>query len=351
MSPPSIVLTGASGSVGANVLEKLIEGNHTVNVVLRSLSRSQPFLEQKYPKAISTSQLTFTEIPDLIAPGAFDTVLSTATHLIHIATPIGYSDFAATVIEPAQTLMTNLLLSAQKSTSLERVIITGSIVSTLRLPDDLLSNKLISSADYNTIPLADATADAGAAYQFSKVSAEKLAWAFMAREQPAWDLVVHLSPSITGRSIQQGWKADKTGLGGMSSIYRSLFDRDEVAMVYPFFMDVDDVADMHVKSLDKARVPGNKRYLASAGVMDSRDVARKIREEFPELRSRVPEPAEGSGIPESLITLDLKETEEVFGTAWKGWWESARATVVDILDSETRYGIAEDKVEDALTSA
>jgi NADPH-dependent methylglyoxal reductase len=340
MSNSTVVLTGATGNLGSNVLEKLIDANYTVNVILRSLSRSQPFLASIYPKVTSTSRLTFTEIPDLTAPHAFDAVLSTATYLVHVATPLAYSDFDATVIQPAEALMTNILLSAKKSNTLKRVVITGSIVSTLRLPDDMLSSKTISVAEYNTIPLTDATSNAGAAYQYSKVSAEKLAWAFMRREHPAWDLVVHLSPSITGRSTEQGWRSDKTGLGGMSGIYRSLFDVEAVGMVFPYFMDVDDVADMHVKSLDVAAVPGNRRYLASAGVMDSNDLARKIRDEFPQLRSRVPEPPVGGSIPDTLVKLDLAETEKVFGTTWKGWWESARATIVDIIASEEKYGVA-----------
>jgi NADPH-dependent methylglyoxal reductase len=151
---------------------------------------------------------------------------------------------------------------------------------------------------------------------------------------------VHLTPSITWRSTEQGWRSDKTGLGGMSSIYRSLFDVEALEMVFPYFMDVDDVADMHVRSLDVAKVPGNKRYLASAGVLDSNDVARKIREDFPQLRSRVSEPPLGGSIPDTLIKLDLSETHKVFGTAWKGWWETARAITMDIIESEEKYGVA-----------
>jgi nucleoside-diphosphate-sugar epimerase len=87
MSNSTIVLTGATGNLGSNVLEKLIAANYTVNVILRSLSRSQLFLASRYSRAISTSQLHFTEITDLTAPNAFDAVLSTPTHLVHVATP------------------------------------------------------------------------------------------------------------------------------------------------------------------------------------------------------------------------------------------------------------------------
>jgi NADPH-dependent methylglyoxal reductase len=171
--------------------------------------------------------------------------------------------------------------------------------------------------------------------RYSKVTAEKQAWAFMKRESPGFDLVFHLSPAITGRSIEQGWRAIKHGLGGMSSVYRSLFDVESPKIMFPYFQDVDDVASMHVKSLDTVSVPGNKRYLATGGLLDMNEMARKIREEFPKLRSRVPEKS-GEKLPVDIYKLDLTETDAVFGKQHKSAWESVKATVEDIISTEAR---------------
>jgi nucleoside-diphosphate-sugar epimerase len=38
MVKSTVVLTGATGNTGANVLEKLIDANYIVNVILRALS-------------------------------------------------------------------------------------------------------------------------------------------------------------------------------------------------------------------------------------------------------------------------------------------------------------------------
>jgi len=52
------------------------------------------------------------------------------------------------------------------------------------------------------------------------------------------------------------------------------------------------------------------------------------------LRSRVPEGGAGDELPIPLVKVDISEFENVFGTQWKGWWESAKGTVDDILRLE-----------------
>jgi hypothetical protein len=173
--------------------------------------------------------------------------------------------------------------------------------------------------------------------RYSKVAAEKQAWAFMEREAPSFDLVFQLAPSILGRTIEQNWRSNKANMGGQGSLYRSLFDVDSPKLLFPYVMDIDDVAEMHVRSLDTNAVPGNKRYIGASGVADGYEIARKIREEYPELRNRVPE-ASGSGLPKVLFKFDMSETDAVFGKNWKSVWESAKATVEDIITTEKKTG-------------
>jgi hypothetical protein len=52
------------------------------------------------------------------------------------------------------------------------------------------------------------------------------------------------------------------------------------------------------------------------------------------LRSRVPEGGAGDELPIPLVKVDISKFGNVFGTQWKGWWESAKATVDDILKLE-----------------
>ncbi|KAM3070404.1 hypothetical protein ACMFMG_010231 [Clarireedia jacksonii] len=334
-SNPSILLTGATGSLGASVLEQLLAADYKVYTVLRSSKKSQKFLEKKYPQHIDNNTLEFIEIPDMTVPGVFDEGASKATYIIHVATPLSYSNFQEEMITPASIVDHNILTAAHKSTTVKRVVITGSVVSIMFPSRDLMAGKTFNEDDFNPIPLEDALKNVYGAYSYSKVTSEKLAWEFIKNEKPDFDLVVLLAPSITGRCIQEGFVPQKRALGGMGAIYREVFDKEEPGFIYPWTMDVDDVATIHVKAL-RDTTPGNQRYVFHIREpVTAAAVAQKIREEYPQLRDRVPAPKPGSDVlPESMSRFDTSKSDAVFGTEWKDWWKSAKATVDDIVKYE-----------------
>lgn len=236
MSLQSVLLTGATGNVGAVLLEQLLEGGKEVNAVLRSFAKSRGFFEQKYPREVANGKLRFTEINDMSVAGVFDAPAKDVSAIIHVATPLADSDFKTTMIEPAWRIDENVLDAASKSSTVKRVIITGSIVAVMKLPDDLSKDATFSEKDFNSITIEEAVTNLPNAYQYSKVWSERKAWEYMEKKTRSFDMVFILAPSITGKSIQQGFKPTKEGLGGMSAIYRELFDRDAVGSVFPFIM-------------------------------------------------------------------------------------------------------------------
>lgn len=237
MSTTTVLLTGATGSLGASTLVQLMnEPNVNVITVLRSSKRSEAYLRSQYASQVSSGRLSFLEIPDMSTPNIFDDAASRSDAIIHIATPLAYSDFMDQMIKPSWTILHNVLSAAEKSARVKRVIVTGSVVSTLRVPDDMLSGKTISADTWNGIPLEAAEQDPMSAYQYAKTYSERKAWEFMKEKKRTFDLIVLLAPSITGKSIQEGFVPDKTNLGGQPSIYRELFDRERPGFMFPFFM-------------------------------------------------------------------------------------------------------------------
>jgi hypothetical protein len=103
---------------------------------------------------------------------------------------------------------------------------------------------------------------------------------------------------------------------------------------------VDDAARIHIAALAPT-IPGNERYLFHApGIMQANPIALAIREEFPQLKDRVPAPEEGatgSGAqsPDNLVKVDLGKFERVFGSwRFKSARESALETVGDVIANE-----------------
>ncbi|KIW73899.1 hypothetical protein PV04_01979 [Phialophora macrospora] len=335
----TILLTGATGSLGASTLARLLsEANFAVIAVLRSSAKSEPFLRAKYASHVSSGRLSFVEIPDMTAPHAFDEPAARADAILHIATPLAYDDLFDKLIKPSWTIVHNVLAAAEQSGRVKRVVVTGSMVATMRLPDDLFSGRTISEADWNSITADEAGANPGTAYQYSKVYAEQEAWKFMDGQPPrSFDLVFLLAPSITGRSLQGGFKPEKGHLGGQPGLYTALFDVEKPGFLFPIFADVDDVARVHVEALSP-HIPGNERYLFHAPeLMAANPIAAAVREAFPQLRDRVPAPDEGagSGVPPNLIKTDQSKFERAFGKQnWKSARLSALETVQDIVDYE-----------------
>jgi len=335
-----ILLTGATGNLGSVILEQLLNEGHNVNAVIRSFAKNKSTLSKQYEKAVESGSLTFSEIPDMAVPGAFHEAAKKASAIIHAATPLNYDNFMETMIKPASLITKNVLDAAAASPTVKRVIKTGSIVATLKVPDQLFEARTISEKDWNPCTVEQAVENVFAAYGYTKVKSEQEAWAYMEEKKPSFDLVYLLAPSIIGKSIQPNAKLSKNHLGGIGGFYR-LFDAETLPPSFPYWMDVEDVAAVHLKSLSPS-VPGNLRYLFhSQGVLQSDALANFVRAKFPELRSRIAAGAEKVEVPAGMITTDNSRAEKAFGTKWKSWQDSVVEMVADIEKLEREGQIEE----------
>jgi NADPH-dependent methylglyoxal reductase len=233
-----ILLTGATGMLGAVILEQLLQDGHNVNAVVRSLVKSKGPISGRHGSAVQSGQLIFSEISDMTVPECFDNISQGASVIIHAVTPLGRHDFLETVIKPASLITFNILSAAAKSTTVKRLIITGSLVSTVKFPEGLFSGKVISERDFNNCTLEEATQNLPNAYSYSKVNSEKEAWTFIEEKKPNFDLVYLLAPSIIGKNIQPNFIAMKNFLGGVPGIYRDIFDQDKPGNIFPYYMSV-----------------------------------------------------------------------------------------------------------------
>jgi hypothetical protein len=76
------------------------------------------------------------------------------------------------------------------------------------------------------------------------------------------------------------------------------------------------------------KVPGNERYLFhTSHLLDNSELANKIREEYPQLRDRVPEGAKAGSASAIKMMTDTAKSDKIFAGPWKGWWESAKDTL------------------------
>jgi NADPH-dependent methylglyoxal reductase len=232
MSPQKVLLTGGTGSLGTAVLDELLANGHSVVAVIRSLKKSQKDLTEKY----AGKPLTLLEVPDLTTPNVFDEAAVQVDAIIHIATPLSADNFEETLIKPTLVIDESILEAAHKSPSVKRVIFCSSIVTLAKLPDQLVVDTTYDETHYNPLTLEEGRKNLPSAYQYAKTQAELEAWEFMKTKKPSFDLVTLLAPSITGASTQPGYIPTKDQLGGMSNIFKALFDVETPGFVFPYIM-------------------------------------------------------------------------------------------------------------------
>lgn len=147
------------------------------------------------------------------------------------------------MIEPTWNIDQSILAAAQKSATVKRVIICGTIFQTLG-PYNMFDPTIkITDASYNSITFEEAKGGPWRnAYMFSKTNAEKKMWAWYEeqgkQEGTGFDIVMLLPPMITGRSPQVGFKPGH-GPGGIGRVYHALCESqtvEELDSVFPIFM-------------------------------------------------------------------------------------------------------------------
>jgi len=240
MAQESILLTGATGNVGAVTLDQLLTTtSHTVNAILRKATYI-PLLEKKYPDEVANKRLSFTIIPDMTTPGAFDTAAASSTAIVHIATPIATDNWVEEMIKPTWDIDRHVLEAAKKSGSVKRVVICGTILQTLGLPELAQSDLVISEESWNSTTFEQAKEGPFIyAYPYAKTDAEKKTWAWVQQNGHSigFDVVMLLPSSITGRSPQVTYNPSGGGPGGIPQTANALLVSKTAAAVdggFPF---------------------------------------------------------------------------------------------------------------------
>ncbi|EHK21712.1 uncharacterized protein TRIVIDRAFT_70733 [Trichoderma virens Gv29-8] len=300
MSKAPVLVTGASSFVGAHVIEQFLSEGTPVRGVVRSQSSADRVLKVNSQYA---SLLSLAIVPDITKPGAFDEAVNGIDGVIHIASPFkaNIRDNEKDVLIPAIEGTTQVLESTYKhAPQVKRIVITASFAAVVDLSKGLRDGYIYNEKDFNPATYDEAKskdADFGFAYCASKVLAEKAAWKFVEEKKPNFSVAVINPPIIYGPN--RHFIDDLNNLNTSSGMFYSLMNgsRSEVPpTAFWAIVDVRDVAVAHKVAYYKPEA-GGQRYLTTLGRFSFQQICDILREEFPDLRDRVP-----VGNPGELIT-------------------------------------------------
>ncbi|KAM7212875.1 hypothetical protein V8F06_011725 [Rhypophila decipiens] len=337
-----VLITGATGHIGSRTLLHVLRAGYRVRAAVRSASKiSQVLARPDIQELNPGSRLTFTIVPDIAAPGAYDHAVDGVTHMIHIASPLVTGDGVPLhkheefFIQPAVRGTLNLLEAANLAGTVRRVVITSSIVALIPVGQMEGTERRDPSnpvGPNDRVPFQHGPYHSEfAAYAASKVAALEAAETWMERERPAFD-VVHLHPGfVLGRN--ETVTTTSQALQGTNAVVLAMLLGKKFGPYAGATVHAEDVARVHVASLDPT-VFGNQSYILSRAARwnDAKSIARR---EFPEAMKKKLL-VRGGNVDTIEIPVDASLTEDTFGFKFASFDEQVKSCVGQFLELRMR---------------
>jgi nucleoside-diphosphate-sugar epimerase len=281
--------------------------------------------------------LSYIIVKDIAQEGAFDEAVKSNPPLdavLHTASPFHFNiiDPKKDLLDPAIIGTTGILKAIKANApSVKRVAITSSFAAIVN-PNN---HKEVYNEDvWNPVTMEEAMKDPATAYRGSKTLAEKAAWDFVEREKPNFSLSTLNPPFVFGPVVHYLNSLENTNTSNQRIL--SIMQGKMKEKVAPtgtwIWVDVRDIALAHIRAIELPESAG-KRFFVTAGYMTNKALIEIIRQEFPELRSQLPENCEGD-MPEDVYKYDNSRSIKVLGLKYR----TLKECVVDTVKSLQAVG-------------
>jgi nucleoside-diphosphate-sugar epimerase len=268
-----IVVTGASGYVASWIVRELLKEGHTVRGTVRDRSRKDKVqhlldLDKELPGSLELVEA------DLLKTGSFDEAVMGAGLVIHTASPFltdGIKDPQRQLVDPALKGTRNVLDSVNRSASVDRVVLTSSVVAVYGDAKDKENTEtgVFDERYWNTT-----SSLSHQPYSYSKTVAEQAAWE-MHDQQDRWSLVTINPGFVLGPSLSKR-------LDGASTSFVKTFAegnlKSGVPALYFGIVDVRDLARAHVLAGLKEDAKG--RNIAVSETLSMKEMGQVLQEKF-----------------------------------------------------------------------
>ncbi|GAB7350515.1 hypothetical protein MBLNU459_g1108t1 [Dothideomycetes sp. NU459] len=334
-SEQTILVTGASGFIAAHILTTFLTAGYKVRGTVRSESTAEKV--RATHSRWGPSQLSFAIVPDIRTAGAFDEAVKGVDGVVHTASPValGISDNERDLLQPAIKGTEGVLASvAEHAPGVRRVVVTSSFGAIIDPHRGARPGYVYSEKDWN--PLTYEQTKNGsplAAYAASKTLAERAAFDFVADKKPGFDVASVCPPVVYGPVEHSVTDLSKLN-HSLLEIY-ALMDGSQKeigATLFPVWADVRDVAAAHLKAYE-VKEAGGERFAVTSGKFQFEQICDVLREEFPEIKDKVPKAVEGRQVLE-MYTLSNEKAKKVLGIQFRSLEECIVDTARSLLELE-----------------
>jgi nucleoside-diphosphate-sugar epimerase len=269
-------VTGATGFLASELVSQLLSRGYTVQATVRSLASTTKLAHlTELPNAANNLRLFEA---DLLAEGAFDGCVAGADVIFHTASPFvttNITDAQQQLYDPALKGTQNVFASIARAGSKPRVVLTSSVAAVLGKATDKAT--CFDEDDWNSSskPEGNPPGDGLDLYRYSKLIAEREAWALAERQ--GLEMAAICPSFIMGPPRTR--RLDGESISNMAMALEGLLPhRPDTPLV-----DVRDCAAAHVAAAETAAAVGKRFITSSRRPMQRAEMLRWLAEAHPEL--------------------------------------------------------------------
>lgn len=271
-----VLVTGGSGFIAVHIILKLLVKGYRVRTTLRTMSRRDEVKAMLMAGGVTNFEgLSFIQT-DLSSDTNWDEAVKEAAYVIHVASPTPNKIYKNEneMIQPAREGVLRVLRAARDA-GVKRVVITsafGAVGVGHKHHKGPYTEKDWSNTDAKIHP-----------YQKSKTLAEKAAWEFIRQEGNGLELATVNPVGVMGPILGNDYSHS-------NDTVRQMLEGKlkNVPKIYSDYVDVRDVADLHILAMLHPEANGERFLASSAENLSMLDIAKILRKHLGEDAKDVP---------------------------------------------------------------
>ncbi len=309
----TVLVTGGTGFLGGWCVALLLERGYEVRTTVRDLAREDAVRAAVAKAGVSADSRLTVHAADLTSDAGWPEAVGGCRHVLHVASPfppVQPKDPDELIIPAREGALR--VLRAALDAGVERVAMTSSVAA-IRGNQPSSEARPLTEADWT-----DGNDTSLTPYVRSKTLAEQAAWQQM-REAGAEERLTTILPgAIIGPAISDdhsySLQAIQRLLSGMPAAPRLGFT----------FVDVRDVADLHIRALEDSAAAG-ERFIATDQFLWVPQVAAILRQRLGDAAKKVPTRTAPDLLVRAMALFDGSIRSVVGDLGKRSWISSEKA--------------------------